>query len=202
MIRIFIEAKKKETSEYNFLDTYIHKHLGIDCSLYSIECVDGKDNLPNAQNKFLENTVEGGVNLLVFDADTPGTGGGFETRKNELQLQLDALGIEAEMFLFPNNGDDGIFENLLEKLALTEKYKTFFGCFSDYEMCLGNDYRHPDLKAKVFTYISSMKSLSNSKWKRLGTGNWQFSDANYWDLENEYLEPLKTFLLKHLSTNK
>lgn len=197
MIRIFIEAKKKETSEYNFLDTYIHTCLGISRTLYSIECVDGKDNLYNAQNKFLENTLEGGINLLIFDADSPANGGGFDERKAELEARIADLGIEAELFLFPNNKDDGMFENLLEQVALTEQYQRFFDCFSDYEKCLGDDYRHPDLKAKVYTYISSMKSLSNSKWKRLGSGDWQFANSNYWNLEIDYLNPLKDFLTRY-----
>ena len=198
MIRIFIEAKKKDTSEYKFLDTYIHGHLAVDRTLYSIECVDGKDNLTNAANKFLENTIEGGINLLIFDADSPANGGGYEIRKNELQAKLDELGIIAEIFLFPNNNDDGMFENLLEKVALTDRYQRFFDCFSDYEACLGDDYRHPDVKAKVFTYISSMKTLSQGKWKRLGSGDWQFANSDYWNLNDEYLNPLNAFLTNYL----
>ena len=202
MIRIFIEAKKKETSEYNFLDTYIQKHLCIDKSLYSIECVDGKDNLHNAQNKFIENTEEGGINLIIFDADYSERKGGFERRQKELEDKLQELDIQAHIFLFPNNQDDGIFETLLENVALRERYKRFFDCFSDYENCLGDNYRHPDLKAKVYTYISSMKSLSNRKWNLLGGGDWQFADSDYWNLDSEYLLPLKCFLESHLLKEK
>ena len=198
MIRIFIESKKKETSEYNFLSTFIKEKLGIPSSSYSIECVDGKDNLHNIKNKLIENTLEGGKNLIIFDADAPSNKGGFEKRQSELDMELKELDCNAEIFLFPNNHDDGMFENLLEHLTLTERYKNFFDCYSDYEACLGDGYRHPDLKGKVFTYISSMKSLSNTKWKKLGSGDWQFAYPEYWNLDAEYLQPLKDFLYSHL----
>ena len=202
MIRIFIESKKPETSEYNFLSTYIHTKLGIPPHSYSIVCVNGKDNLHNIKNKLIENTLEGGKNLIIFDADTPSNNGGFTKRQTELLSQIKELNCDAELFLFPNNQDDGMFENLLENLTLPERYKNFFDCYSDYEACLGDDYRHPDLKGKVFTYISSMKSLSNTKWKKLGNGEWQFDNPNYWNLDAAYLQPLKDFLYNHFKESK
>ncbi len=31
--------------------------------------------------------------------------------------------------------------------------------------------------------------------KLLGSGDWQFENGDYWDLDNVYLNPLKTFLM-------
>lgn len=189
MIKIFIEAQKKETSEYQFLKALLSSNLHIDESEYKIEPVNGKDNLKNNDNNFNINTLEGGKNIIIFDADNPDNGGGFEKRRTELLKVIAEMGVESELFLFPNNHDDGMFENLLENLMLKDKYKSFFDCFNDYENCLGNDYVHPNLKARVFTYISSMKALPNKVRKRLGSGNWQFSNMDYWNLDSPALKP-------------
>ena len=192
MIHLFLETKHQKTSEYVFMDTLLKKlELSQDVK---IETINGKDNLANAKNTFFTNTLEGGINLIVFDADTPLNGGGFEGRKKELMDKLKELDIAAEIFLFPNNQDDGCFEDLLLNIALNDKYKSFFDCFGDYEKCLGDDYEHPNLKGKVYTYISSMKSLTNSQRKDLGQGRWLFDNPDYWNLESEYLTPLKDFL--------
>lgn len=74
MTQIFIESRYEKTSEYVFVDTVI-KNLGFTEDQYKIICVDGNSNLVKTANKFKENTIEGGKNLIVFDADTPATGG-------------------------------------------------------------------------------------------------------------------------------
>lgn len=52
-----------------------------------------------------------------FDADTPATGYGFSATLQRINQELQSNGMQADgIFLFPNNTDDGIFENLLEKL--------------------------------------------------------------------------------------
>ena len=69
MTRIFIEARHEKTSEYVFLVTLL-EYLGFTEEQYDIICVGGKNNLINAANKFRENTLEEGSNLIIFDADT------------------------------------------------------------------------------------------------------------------------------------
>lgn len=193
MIHLFLETKDRKTSEYVFMDTLLKK-LGLS-QYVKIETVNGKDNLANARNAFITNTLEGGINLIVFDADTPLNKGGFEKRKKELKSKIEELDISAELFLFPNNQDDGCFEDLLLNIALKDKYKAFFDCFGDYENCLGDDYEHPNLKGKVFAYISSMKSLTKKQRADLGQGHWLFDNPDYWNLESENLTSLKDFLL-------
>lgn len=192
MIKIFLETGKKTTSEYVFTRTLL-RVLGISESLYQIECVNGKDNLPHAANTFIANTLQGGTNLLIFDADTEQNQGGFAKRKQELTETLQRLGIEAEIFLFPNNQDDGDFETLVEQLTQTERHQRFFDCYGDYENCLGTDYIAPNRKGKLFTYISAMP-MSKTQRDKLGQGEWHFDDPQYWDLNSPALEALKGFL--------
>ena len=194
MIDIFLETGKKTTPEFCFIDDFVGKHLGVDPSEYGIECVDGKDNLQRAVNKLRDNTFSGIRNLIIFDADSSSNGGGFEKRKFELLAKMKELNITADLFLFPNNRDDGMFEDLLMHIARKESHKSFFDCFSDYELCLGNNYLHPNLKGKIFTYISSMKSLSNRARRSLGSGDWHFMNDEYWNLNSDYLLPLAQFI--------
>lgn len=47
MIKIFIEAQKKQTSEYHFMDDYIDSVLGISKEEYEIVPANGWTNLRN-----------------------------------------------------------------------------------------------------------------------------------------------------------
>ena len=198
MTRIFVESKHDKTTESVFLRTLI-KVLDIDESRYELMHVNGKDNLINNENHFRENTLSGGRNIIIFDADTQATGCGFAATKDRILNHTFPADVRIDdLFLFPNNHDDGIFENLLEHLTLKDKNKKFFDCFRDYELCLGDDYYTPDLKGKLHTYMSAQKSLSNRKRNGLGSGQWLFDDSQYWNLNSEYLQPLKDFLLRNL----
>ena len=199
MTQIFIEARYEKTSEYVFLNTII-KELGFSEAQYKIICVGGNSNLIKAANKFKENTIEGGKNLIIFDADTPATGYGFSATLQRINQELQSNGMQAAgIFLFPNNADDGIFENLLEKLMQKKTHEQWLHCYSDYETCLGNHYLTPNLKGKLFTYISAQKTLSNTQRNKLGSGQWLFNDAQYWNLNAPELQPLKDFLCNNIS---
>lgn len=103
MTQIFIEARYEKTSEYVFLNTII-KELGFSEEQYKIICVGGNSNLVKAANKFKENTIEGGKNLIIFDADTPATGYGFSATLQRINQELQSNGMQADgIFLFPNN---------------------------------------------------------------------------------------------------
>ncbi len=195
MINIYIESKNRSTPEAVFLDTFL-RSLGIDPTAYAIIPLNGKDNLQNARNQFLQNTLEEGVNLIVFDADTSENLGGYASRRKELEEKLEELGSEAEIFLFPNNSEDGDFETLLEETARKDSFSRFFDCFRDYELCLGEEYIHPNRKGKLHAYITSMR-LSNTQRKKIGSGYWLFDEDRYWNLRAEVLRPLATFLRKY-----
>lgn len=192
MTKIFLETGKKTTSEYVFVRTLLSS-MGFDKEKYDIECVDGKDNLKNASTQMKKNTIEGGVNLIVFDADTIQNKGGFDKRKAELEQDFDNFDINAKLFLFPNNADDGDFESLLENLVQKNTHQNFFDCYGDYETCLGNLYQSPNRKGKLHTYISAQKDLKTDQRRHLGQGEWLFDDSRFWNLEAEYLSPLIKF---------
>ena len=116
MIKIFIESGenqairngKKTTNEQNFVEEFIAYHFptlqkGID---FEVRGIGGKDQLANFVLPFKDNTIAGGKNLLIFDADTISNQGGYTVRSNDIFTQKQTLGIDFELFLWPNNHDD------------------------------------------------------------------------------------------------
>ena len=174
------------------------ENLGYNISSNKVEFVNGYKNLVNVIPTIKARCAEGGKVVIIFDADSLGNNGGYETRKKEIEEVLGENNAQAELFLFPNNEEDGDFETLLKHLIQKEKHTQMLDCYADYETCLGNDYVHPNLKGKIFTYISAMK-MSSSKRRKLGNGEWMFGNAEYWSLESDYLKPLKAFLQQHCS---
>ena len=174
------------------------ENLGYNISSNKVEFVNGYKNLVNVIPTIKARCAESGKVSIIFDADSLGNNGGYETRKKEIEEVLGENNAQAELFLFPNNEEDGDFETLLEHLIQKEKHTQMLDCYADYETCLGNDYVHPNLKGKIFTYISAMK-MSSSKRRKLGNGEWMFDNAEYWSLESDYLKPLKAFLQQHCS---
>lgn len=197
MTYIFLETGKPATSEAVFIKTLI-ENLGYNISSNKVEFVNGYKNLVNVIPTIKARCAEDGKVIIIFDADSLGNNGGYETRKKEIEEVLGENNAQAELFLFPNNEEDGDFETLLEHLIQKEKHAQMLDCYADYETCLGNDYVHPNLKGKIFTYISAMK-MSSSKRRKLGNGEWMFDNAEYWSLESDYLKPLKAFLQQHCS---
>lgn len=174
------------------------ENLGYNISSNKVEFVNGYKNLVNVIPTIKARCAEDGKVIIIFDADSPDNNGGYYKRRKEIEEVLDKHNAQAELFLFPNNHEDGDFETLLEHLIQKEKHTQMLDCYADYETCLGNDYVHPNLKGKIFTYISAMK-MSSSKRRKLGNGEWMFDNAEYWSLESDYLKPLKAFLQQHCS---
>ena len=193
MVRIYLETGEDTTPEYVFVNTLM-KHWGYDSNSFEIVRVGGKDKLLLMAPKMKETTLEGGKNLVIFDADSAANGGGFNERNEALIQLLQSMGVIAELFLFPNNHDDGDVEVLLETLTRKDLHKRFFDCFNDYECCIGTEYNAPDLKAKLFAYMTAQKGLSKTKLKKLKSGQWLCENKDYWDIDRDTLKPLKDFI--------
>jgi hypothetical protein len=205
MNKIFIEAKNKRTSEYHFLKAIIELYF----PLLDVDfvCTDGIGNLFNETNtnEMRQAQAMGDQVLILIDADTVATGYGFVKRKADIEKDMQKLQISFPYFIYPNNQDDGILENLMESLARRDLHKIFFDCFEDYEKCVSGVkdknglplYNTPDLKGKLHTYISAQK-LSKKLRDRFGSGDWLFNNTNYWDLNAGVLQPLKDFFFTNL----
>lgn len=206
-LHIFIETsiseeKKKGTkytNEYYFIEQYLHfLYPDITTEDYSITGVGGKDNLKNYDNIMKQNTTSGEYNIVIFDCDDPTTGGGFDNRTKQLNDLKSEYGVDFDFFLFPNNKDNGAFENLLLNI-INPKHNGLIDCFDKYEMCIGGQdtsgdlYETPNCKAKIYSYITSFKR-SRKEREKIKSGNWDFQNEKYWNLKSDYLLPLKDFI--------
>ena len=82
------------------------------------------------------------------------------------------LHLDFDLFLYPNNNDDGIFENLLERIV-NVNHKRVIDYFKEYEqklaVCKNADgsfpYEIPDQKARMYAYISAFRRSHSAKEK-------------------------------------
>ena len=194
-VKIFLETGKKTTPEFVFIKTLLEK-IGKPVTDDNIARLGGWTNL---EKIFSQQSQKPDVEkiLIVFDADSAENGGGFASRRKELEGIING-NPKAKLFLFPNNSDDGDFETLLNRIVNLADNERFFDCFSDFEKCLGGAYLHPNLKAKLYSYINLQKELSTQERDRLGRGEWLFEDKRFWDLEHPALDALKSFFKENL----
>lgn len=205
MNKIFIEAKNKTTPEYNFLKAFVDLHFPT--KEIDFICIGGIGNLFNETNinQMSQAQEVGDQILILIDADTIAKGYGFVKRKADIDNDMQTHKISFPYFIYPNNQDDGEVETLMESAARRDLHPVFFYCFEDYEKCVSGVkdkdgqplYNTPNLKGKLYTYMSAQK-LNNKSRRRLGTGDWLFSNTNYWDLNAVVLQPLKDFLATNL----
>lgn len=208
-MNIFIEAKDTKTPEAEFLRAILNR-LDIPVEAYSLKPTNGYTNLMDSDNAaninaMRVNTDVGEKNLVVFDADSVNNNGGLEKRRDQLLQKKEELGLEFELFLWPDNSNDGDVEILMESIARKDFYPEFFDCFGKYECCISRRkdddgkqfYSTPNRKGKLHTYFTSLP-ISKTKKDKVGSGLWQWNNPEIWDLDSDSLTPIKEFLKKHL----
>jgi predicted ATP-dependent endonuclease of OLD family len=182
---IFTEGK----SDRIFLTQFIEENYKISVSDNQIISVGGKDSLPKFKERFLESTDQNLQNLVIFDADAT-----IATRRQSIGDTINAMHLQAEIFLFPNNQDTGDLEVLLENVINIDK-KFIFDCFRDYEACLKKSEQKlnlPAQKTKIHAYLDL--SFEETKIEK-----WNFTNNELWNLKSEYLNPLRDFLNPYLA---
>lgn len=147
------------------------------------------------------NADQGGVNLVIFDADED-----FETRRKELLAYKEEYGVEFELFLLPNNKDAGELENLLENI-INPNNRPIFDCWENYEQELVKldipgrtppPLTTPAKKTKIYGYLEALLGESKSQKKMIKEAERKYENPLHWNLDAEYLKPLKEFLEMHL----
>lgn len=168
-------------TDKDFLELYC-KFLNIEKA--RIDVVVGKDNLKNREELVVRDDEK---HLIIFDADC-----NYDKSKTNIENQINQMNIPKQnydIFLLPNNKDNGNLETLIEKIA---RHKEVLKCFEGYEECISklgiNDIKLPPKKDKVFAYMQSFGFKNSIKPK-------EFDLSPYVDFENKYLEDLKNFLL-------
>ena len=141
------------------------------------------------------NSDQGGVNLVIFDADSD-----YQVRWEELSSLKEQYGVEFELFLFPNNQDAGALEDLLENI-INPNNRPIFDCWKNYEDELSKleipDRTPPPLttpakKTKIYGYLEAL--LLNHEKEKIKDKKRDYENSLHWDLDAEYLERLEEFI--------
>ena len=162
---------------------------------------DGKDNLPKFANQMRTMSANGGINLVVFDADDD-----IEARRKELLAIKEQFGVEFELFLLPNDKEAGALEDMLENI-INPNNKPIFECWEGYEKELVKldipgrtppPLTTPAKKTKIYGYLEAYHGETKREKELIKEANRNYADPKLWNLDAEYLEALKGFLEKNL----
>lgn len=199
--RIFVEGD----ADKKFLSDYYHHLFQERAPQYSINHTgDLKGDKTGGYNKLSDeiniremriNADQGGVNLVIFDADED-----IEARRQELETVKEQYHVEFELFLLPNNQDAGALEDLLENI-INSNNRPILDCWEDYEKELIKldipgrtppPLTTPAKKTKIYGYLEAL--LFKSQKEQIKEKKRDYENAQHWNLDAKYLEPLKEFL--------
>ena len=192
-------------ADKQFIRQYVKYLFGEDIPENLLISTEGKDKLKKSSsiNRIQSMTDDGGINLVIFDADDD-----FTIRLNEINEWKKENNLEFELFLFPNNKSSGELEDLLENI-INLNNKEIFECWDNYERELKSidipgrtptPLTTPAKKTKIYGYLEALLSESSKDKEKIKERNRDYTNSLHWNLNADYLEPLKTFLLSNLLT--
>lgn len=192
---IFVEGK----ADARFFKQYISHLFGEAVADERLVILKGWDNLKTEASavRMRSMSANGGVNLVIVDADKD-----FQARKDEIKRWQQANDVEFELFLLPNNHDAGALEDLLENI-INPNNRPIMDCWEDYEKELVKldipgrtppPLTTPAKKTKIYGYLEALLGESKSQKEMIKEINRNYENTQHWNLDAEYLKPLKVFL--------
>lgn len=219
-ILIYTEGK----SDRNFLGWYLNFLKYKDH--FDIFDIEGKDKLISGEflekiDKILNNKHQTYKQVcIIFDADKKESqerNAGFDNKLAHICKELKEKRIDfprEQIFLFPNNQDDGDLETLLPEIA---NYKEFINCFESYLDCIKKKEHYKPIKnirkSMWYAYLEALGLEELYTKKNIFDTEGKVKDQyreNYERLkkaiefESDLLNPLKNFLelAKNTKPNK
>ena len=186
-----------------FIKQYIHHLWNVVVSENSIMSLDGWTNLKGTtwQQRMRTNTANDVINIVILDADKD-----IDARRADILNWKQDNGLEFELFLLPNDKDKGALEDLLENI-INPNNQPIFGCWEDYEKALVEldipgrtppPLTTPAKKTKIYGYLEALLGPTKVEKELIKERNRKYDNMMHWNLDAEYLEPLKEFLEKFL----
>lgn len=152
----------------------------------------------NQMNKTSDN---GGVNLVIFDADDD-----IDDRRNDLLSWKKRHGVDFELFLMPDDHTPGELEDLLVGIINPEN-KPVFDCWKKYEESLshvsipwrnGEPLTIPAKKTKIYAYLETLLGKSRKQKELIKENKRDYTNKNHWNLKADTIRQLSDFLVKNL----
>ncbi|MFP6251168.1 hypothetical protein E5K59_01790 [Helicobacter pylori] len=154
---IFVEGP----SDKVFLEVYLYFLEDLPIKNFKVQNIKGKDNL----SKRLLEIEKYDKTLIIFDADKD-----YESNKKEILKVVSKTKqtiSEEQIFLFPNNQDDGDLETLLLEIA---KHDEFLKCFEGYLECIKSKEHYKPIrnirKNMLYAYLEvfELQKFFQYKW--------------------------------------
>ncbi len=220
-ILIYTEGK----SDRNFLGWYLNF---LKCEdHFDIFDIEGKDNLisggfPKMIDKILKNKDQKYRQVcIIFDADkkeSQESDAGFDNKLEHICKELKEKRIDfprEQIFLFPNNQDDGDLETLLLEIA---KHDEFLKCFEGYLECIKSKEHYKPIKKirknMLYAYLEAFgledlytkKNIFDTEGKVNKVKNkykgYYEKLTEVIDFNSKSLVPLKNFLERFVENNQ
>lgn len=159
----------------------------------------------NGINTLKEGMDYGATNLVIFDADND-----FDARRKDILDWKQEHDVEFELFLLPNNHDAGTIEDLLENI-INPNNRPIFDCWEHYEQELVQidipgrtppPLTTPAKKTKIYGYLEALLGETKSQKELIKEANRNYENAQHWNLDAKYLEPLKAFIQNNISNEE
>ncbi len=148
-------------------------------------------------NEIQKTEDDGGKVLVVVDADSD-----YQRQKEDILRWRNTQHFSFDLFLFPNNSDNGELESLLERI-INNQNQEIFDCWNRFEEGLKEisiPWKEPDhkptipaKKTKIYAYLETLLGNSKSQKELIKERNRNYSDSNHWNLDSEYIMCLKGF---------
>ena len=194
---IFVEG----LADARFIKQYIGHLFGVVVDDERLVILKGWDNLKTEATALRMHSMSanGGVNLVIVDTDKD-----FQIRKDEIAKWQQANKVQFELFLLPNNHDAGTLEDLLENI-INPNNRPIFDCWEHYEQELVQldipgrtppPLTTPAKKTKIYGYLEAL--LEREQKDLIKERNRNYENTQHWNLDAEYLEPLKAFIKKNI----
>ncbi|WRC19690.1 hypothetical protein KVD96_01895 [Helicobacter pylori] len=217
-ILIYTEGK----SDRNFLGRYLNF---LKCEdRFDIFDIEGKDKLISGEflekiDKILKNKHQTYKQVcIIFDADkkeSQESDAGFDNKLEHICEKLKEKGIDflrEQIFLFPNNQDDGDLETLLLEIA---KHEKFINCFESYLDCIKKKEHYKPIKNirknMLYAYLKAFgledlytkKNIfdTEGKVKNQYKGDYEKLQEVI-GFDSKSLVPLKNFLERSVENNQ
>ncbi|GHP70756.1 hypothetical protein JP0048_03450 [Helicobacter pylori] len=204
-ILIFVEG----SSDRFFLEVYLlylYFQEKFPIKNFKVQNVDGKGNL----SKRLLEIEKYDKTLIIFDADKD-----YESNKKEILKivsKTKQIISEEQIFLFPNNQDDGDLETLLLEIA---NHKEFINCFESYLDCIKKKEHYKPIKNirknMLYAYLEAFGLEDLYTKKNIFDTEGKVKDQYKGDYEklqevigfdSKSLVPLKNFLERFVENNQ
>ncbi|WP_120831110.1 DUF3226 domain-containing protein [Helicobacter pylori] len=167
-IMIFVEGP----SDKVFLEVYLYFLGNFLTKNFKVRSINGKGNLSNHLNEIEQYAKT----LIIFDADikeeNQESDVGFDNKLKHIREKFKEKGTDfpkEQIFLFPNNQDDGDLETLLLEIA---KHDEFLKCFKRYLKCIGIKEHHEPIKDirknMLYAYLEvfGLQDFFKYKWDK------------------------------------